>query len=88
MTEPIERFNDNEKLGMIHSEHGHYCRFADAQARIAEQAAEIERLRKLVKEVWDSVPSSFDDDDPMVKRHHAALYACRDEAAEQEQSNG
>lgn len=33
------------------------------------------RLREAAQEVWDSVPASYEPDDPMVKRHAAALIA-------------
>ena len=34
-----------------------------------------ERLEAVLREVWDSIPSSYDTDDPMVQRHAAALNA-------------
>lgn len=32
-------------------------------------------LEVLAREVWESVPSSFDNNDPMVRRHAEALNA-------------
>lgn len=36
-----------------------------------------DELREAAQEVWDSVPATFDKDDPMVQRHARALNALR-----------
>ena len=35
--------------------------------------AELEAIKRAAQEVWDSVPASYDADDPMVQRHGRAL---------------
>lgn len=55
--------------------HGRNCAYA-AAIRWAEAAArQVTELRAAAREVWASVPASYDYDDPMVQRHAKALNA-------------
>ena len=51
-----------------------YSLIAEDRARNGREA-EQERLAAIAQEVWDSIPASYDDNDPMVKRHARALNA-------------
>ena len=52
--------------------------------KIAENArltARIQELELLLREIWDSIPSTYDENDPMVQRHAKALNAIEKEAS-------
>lgn len=38
-----------------------------------DEIAKLEAAVKAAQEVWDSIPSSYDEADPMVRRHVVAL---------------
>ena len=47
----------------------------DLTASFDRARAERDRWREDAREVWDSIPSSYDDTDPLVQRHARALNA-------------
>ena len=59
-----------------------YLSPTDIRHRVEKLVAEIRRLREenaemvgALRAIWDTVPATYDPDDPMVRRHAAALNA-------------
>ena len=63
-------------LNCHHEFVGHYNGMSASCLNCDESPeAVIMEYRVLLAEIVDSIPSSYDDDDPMVKRHAKALNA-------------
>ena len=74
MSDNREMYADAEVIATLRRElaDAHGCAQA-LERRAAAVTLDNARLRAKLLEVWDSVPSSYSEDDPLVKRHARVL---------------
>lgn len=73
LTAEVERLTSDSPSGFVVTIGQHRGVIGELRAKIARLTARVAELEAMLHDIIDSIPSTYDEEDPTVKRHAAAL---------------